>query len=67
MARFTKSQKQKLKQLILIGDIHRHTETEMLQFIRESLGYDVHVNTIYKIRRENRYDKYKMVAKDEVG
>ena len=39
-ARFTKSQRQKLKQLIWIGDMHRYTEAEMLQFIKDSLGYE---------------------------
>jgi hypothetical protein len=48
--RFTKSQRQKLKQLILIAVMHRYTEAETLQFIKESLGYEIiwnkHKNTL---------------------
>jgi hypothetical protein len=53
-ARFSKSQRQKLKQLILIGDMHQYTEAETLQFIKESLGYEISTRTLYDIKRENK-------------
>ena len=53
-ARLTKSQRQKLKQLIIIADINRYTEAETMQFIRESLGYEITKPTLYKIKAEQR-------------
>jgi hypothetical protein len=66
-ARLTKSQRQKLKQLILIGDIKRYTEAEMMQFITESLGYEISKDTLYRIRRENKAESIKWITKLEHG
>ena len=66
-ARLTKSQRQKLKQLILIGDIQRYTEAEMMQFITESLGYEISKDTLYRIRRENKAESIKWITKLEHG
>ena len=62
-ARLTKTQRQKLKRLILIGDMHRYTEAETLQFIRESLGYEVSRETLYQIKRENKQDAISWLSK----
>src|ERR687888_2344425 len=61
--RFTRSQRQKLKQLILIGDMHRYTESEMMQFIKESLGYEISTRTLYEIKRENKQDAISWLSK----
>ena|SRR5919201_1659354 len=66
-ARLTKSQRQKLKQLILIGDIQRYTEAEIMQFITESLGYEISKDTLYRIRRENKAESIKWITKLEHG
>jgi hypothetical protein len=62
-ARLTKTQRQKLKQLIIIADIHKYTEAETLQFIRESLGYDISRDTLYQIKRENKQDAINWLSK----
>src|ERR671937_860154 len=62
-ARLTKTQRQKLKQLIIVAEIHRYTETETLQFIRESLGYDISRETLYEIKRENKKDAISWLSK----
>jgi hypothetical protein len=62
-ARLTKSQRQKLKQLIVIADIHRYTEAETMHFIRESLGYEITKPTVYKIKREQRQDAISWLSK----
>src|SRR5919108_795236 len=62
-ARLTKTQRQKLKQLIIVAEIHRYTETETVQFIRESLGYEVSRETLYQIKRENKQDAISWLSK----
>ena len=63
-ARLTKTQRQKLKQLIIVAEIHRYTETETLQFIRESLGYDnISRETLYNIKRENKQEAISWLSK----
>jgi hypothetical protein len=61
--RFTKSQRQKLKQLILIADMHRYTEAETLQFIKGSLGYEISTRTLYDIKRENKQEAISWLSK----
>jgi hypothetical protein len=63
LPRFTKSQRQKLKQLIIVADIHRYTEAETLQFVRESLGCDISRETLYEIKRENKQDAISWLSK----
>src|SRR5919197_2751788 len=62
-ARLTKTQRQKLKQLIIVADIHRYTEAETLQFIRESVGYDISRETLYQIKRENKQEAINWLSK----
>src|SRR5919197_3721649 len=62
-ARFSKTQHQKLKQLILIGDMHRYTEAETLQVIKESLGYEISTRTLYEIKRENKQEAISWLSK----
>ena len=62
-ARFTKTQRQKLKQLIMVADIHKYTEAETLQFIRESVGYDISRETLYQIKRENKQEAINWLSK----
>ena len=66
-ARLTKSQRQKLKQLILIAEIHRYAEAETMQFIRESLGYEITKPTLYQIKRENKQDAISWLSKMKSG
>jgi hypothetical protein len=66
-ARLTKSQRQKLKQLIIIADINRYTEAETMQFIRESLGYEITKPTLYKIKAEQRAEAISWLSKMRRG
>ena len=63
MPKFTKTQRQKLKQLIIVAEIHRYTEAETLQFIRELLGYEISRETLYEIKRENKQEAINWLSK----
>jgi hypothetical protein len=65
--RLTKTQRQKLKQLMIIADMHRYTDSEAIQFIRESLGWEVSRQTLYNIRREQRKDAISWLSKMRSG